>query len=161
MTQIEWWPADDAGRAVALLEVVDARDWPSALPIDGHYGLLLVWDARAAGARTVARLIRARLLDGLAFLCAWGPGSDRVHDLADEEIVLGRFHGRLPPETDRNVVVTTWHADEALAETMTFFLSDITPAADYRRTCRTRLVGVIGDASVAAEARRLLSGGLG
>jgi hypothetical protein len=42
-----------------------------------------------------------------------GPDCERVHDIIDEVIV-----NRNPGETDEDVIMTTWHDDEALNEAL-------------------------------------------
>ena len=50
---------------------------------------------------------------GAVYVCVWGPDCERVHDIIDEVIV-----NRNPGETDEDVIMTTWHDDEALNEAL-------------------------------------------
>jgi hypothetical protein len=59
---------------------------------------------------------------GCAYFCAWGPDSERVHDIMDEEVI-----GDDPPASYIGCLMTTWHATESLGDAVEFFLSCTIP----------------------------------
>src|SRR3954467_9205564 len=82
---------------------------------------LLAWDARAATVEEISAIAR-RLLDaGAVYICSWGPGCECVHDIIDEEEVGDGSH------TTNSAVMTTWHADEPLADALDFVLTHTIP----------------------------------
>ncbi|MEP6889345.1 MAG: hypothetical protein ABI955_01455 [Nitrospirota bacterium] len=72
------------------------------------------------------------LAQGAVYLCDWGPDCERVRDIIDEVIV-----NRNPGETDEDVIMTTWHDDEALNEALWFAVNSAYPAGAYEGTCET------------------------
>lgn len=102
-------------------------------PRGAGFGLLLVCDASVWSVDEVSGLARLALLSGMHWFAAWGPGCERVHDVVDEEIVaLGieeedrkaGARGTGP----RGLVMTTWHDDEPLSETVEFFWTCASPS---------------------------------
>jgi hypothetical protein len=69
----------------------------------------------------------SRLIDlGCAYYCTWGPDCERVHDIMDQQVI-----GENPPATDIGCLMTTWHAQESLAEAVDFFLTWTVPDEEY------------------------------
>ncbi len=60
---------------------------------------LLAWDARAARVEEISETARQLLDAGAVYVCVWGPGGERVHDIIDEESV--------GPNPEESRVVTT------------------------------------------------------
>jgi hypothetical protein len=92
-----------------------------------HFGLLLAADGNAWTDEEVLAAARQLVAKGLVVLVAWGPGCERVHDLFD--------HARDPDEPAESVVLTTWHGDETLDETLWYFVGCASPAEAYRASC--------------------------
>jgi hypothetical protein len=87
---------------------------------------------------------------GCSYFCVWGPDCERVHDIMDEEIV-----GDNPPATDLGNLMTTWHANESLAEAVDFFLTWTNPDEAYAPNgCPNGLAVAVGSADWAAEIDR-------
>jgi hypothetical protein len=109
------------------LDTLDTEyGWPDGA--NRHFVCLSVWDSSAATVDEVGSFCR-RLLDlGCAYLCTWGPGCERVHDIMDEVIV-----GDGSLESYRGLVMTTWHphSDWSLEETLDFLLDDTRPAEEF------------------------------
>lgn len=86
--------------------------------------------------------VAEQLIDsGCAYLCAWGPGCERVHDIFDEILV------RMDPDpADDSVVMTTWHADESIEEALWVFLRGTSPDERHEDSCRSGVVVVVGRA---------------
>jgi hypothetical protein len=60
------------------------------------------------------------------YLCTWGPGCERVHDIAD-----GICIELCPNPTADNVVITTWHDKDSIAQALWYFQECVLPAERY------------------------------
>lgn len=77
---------------------------------------------------------------GLAYLCAWGPDCERVHDIFDEEdLARGLERGT------HDVIMTTWHNDESLEEALWFFVHSASPADGYVHGCADWVIAPIAN----------------
>ena len=94
----------ESGRSIVLLNGADPGRWD--VPAGGSLGLfttLLVIDAERYSNEVLSALAHRLLDGGLVYMCAWGPGCKRIHEVFDEEyvgdgelpegrLVLGHFH---------------------------------------------------------------------
>jgi|SRR6267143_1043357 len=110
-------------------------------PTSPNFGLLLAMDAQSVDVSQIGELAENLASKGLAYLCAWGPDCERVHDTFDEILVQRDLE-----EKDDNVVMTTWHADDSLEETLWYFMNCAFPAQGYEGTCEEWIVAPIGNA---------------
>jgi len=108
------------------------------VPPSPHFGLLLAVDARPLDADRIGYLAEDLVGKGLAYLCAWGPDCERVHDIFDEIIV------EMDPEQNKGVILTTWHSKERLDEALWFFINSAFPNEAYEGTCHAWIVASIG-----------------
>lgn len=145
-----------AGREVFTLQLGDLKDFPSRLGLPcARFVLLIAADFSTTGADRYA--IAERILDaGCVYFCAWGPGCELMHDLADEAFVI-----RQAASSDGGAVMTTSHADESLAEAVEFALRSAEPDGAFSDACEAIvLVAVTPVASIAefeAAARGVLA----
>jgi hypothetical protein len=126
------------GRRFVLLGGDDVECWD--VPADGSLGLvtaLLAIDAGRYSDEVIAALAHRLIANGLAYMCAWGPGSPRVHELFDEEYVGGRT-----PEQRGPFLMTTDHADESLAEALWFSIDLAIPEDVTDLSKSTVVIGV-------------------
>jgi len=96
--------------------------------------LLLACDKRKFHDEAILSLGRAALKAGAVYVCAWGRGCERVHDLVDrarEEIS--------PNPNQRTIIMTTFHKNERLEEAIWFARYVDWPADSYETTCNTVL----------------------
>jgi len=131
-----------AGVAAELVLVeVDSLEAASAALLEltavrGDFGLLLACDARSRPVEDISALSRASLLAGMHWFSSWGPDCERVHDIVDEVIVDLVIEGEdraadlSQPVPAQDLVMTTWHDDEALKEAVEFFWTCAVPAGD-------------------------------
>lgn len=148
---------DERGRRqldLAQVETFDgATDAVLALPADGlGFALLLVGDATGMAVKTLAALAEASISRGACWVSTWGPDCERVHDIFDE-VAVG--DGLAEPAS----VLTTWHDDEPLSETLSFFWDSAFCPGD-RESGPLRLVIAVGDRASALEVARLAALGL-
>ncbi|MEI9894692.1 MAG: hypothetical protein WDN28_12585 [Chthoniobacter sp.] len=98
-------------------------------PPSAHTVLLLVADSTGVHTDIVSAVAEQLFAIGLTYLCVWGPGCQRVHDIFDE-VYVG--DSRSEPE---HSFMSTWHHDEPLDAALWFFLHCANPdAADLSST---------------------------
>ena len=105
---------------------------------------LLVADTTQSDAKTLSGFAESLLASGCVYFCAWGPGCERAHDIMDECSL----------EIDP-VIMTTWHDDESLDETLYFFLRNTWPDEGYSE-CDSAVAITVGSAEWAAQVERRL-----
>jgi hypothetical protein len=117
-----------------------------------HFAVFLAWDATSVATEEISRLAALLHNRGLAYLCAFGPDCERVHDIFDE--VELELDGARPNES---VIMTTWHKDESLEDALWFFVYNSFPDAAYEDTCRIGIAVTIGNSQWAAQVTDYLS----
>ena len=117
-----------------------------------HFAAFLAWDVTSVEPGEIARLATLLHNRGLAYLCAFGPGCERVHDIFDEvEIELEAVR---PSDS---VIMTTWHNKETLEDALWFFVNNSFPDAAYEDTCRTGIAITVGNGHWAKQVAGYLS----
>jgi hypothetical protein len=109
-------------------------------PSSPCFGLLLAMDAQSMASDQIGELAEKIMDKGLAYLCAWGPDCERVHDIFDEIEVQRDLKGQ-----NANVIMTTWHSDESLEESLWFFVNSAFPDLAYEPRCKDWIVAPIGN----------------
>jgi hypothetical protein len=117
-----------------------------------HFAVFLAWDATSVATEEISRLATLLHIRGLAYLCAFGPDCERVHDIFDE--VELELDGARPSDS---VIMTTWHNDESLEDALWFFVNSSFPDAVYAETCRTGIAVTIGNNKWASQVADYLS----
>ena len=137
-----------SARDVFLVSVSNLEDLPSQLAFPyARFVLLLAHDANAKAVRLEPVL--EQLLDlGCVYLCTWGPGCERTHDLMDET-VLGLELGGASQRT----IMTTWHSTESLAEATEFALLSAYPEEGCADGCDATVLAVVGNEEWLEEVR--------
>jgi len=140
-------------RELFTLELSSLDQLPDALRLPSpRFACLLAWDAARIADAAIAQ-VADRLLDaGAVHFTCWGAGCQRVHDIID----------RRATESGRNeaphVIMTSWHADEPLAEALWDFLHASLPVEGYVEGCRSGLAISIGlPASTSGEIAQALT----
>jgi hypothetical protein len=140
-------------RELFALELESPEALPATLGLSSpRFACLVAWDARDVEAARIARFARKLIDAGAVYVCAWGPDCERVHDIIDEEEI-----GPNPPLTVDRVVMTTWHANDSLAEAIWFVLHNSWPDEGYEEGCASTLGVAIGSAQWASEIRDAFS----
>lgn len=91
------------------------------------------------------------LSQGVAYVCCWGLGCERLHDIFDEAHVDREL--RLGEERE---LMTTWHTDDSLAEALEFGVHMAWPAT---QSADRRVLVVSLDSAVATAAAKILAQG--
>jgi hypothetical protein len=150
-------PARSAGREIFVMELADLKEFPSELVLPcPRFVLLIAADFSATPADRSA--IAERILNaGCVYLCTWGPSCELMDDLMDEALVVKQ----LDASGEGATVMTTWHADERLAEAVGFALKsaelDIALAEGCEATVLISVTPLASAAELEAAARRFLA----
>lgn len=151
MERIAQYRLDDdfPSKTISFCAADSLTELPALIhPSKAHFVLFLAIDGREVDTETIYSASEKLLDQGMVYVCVWGPDCESVHDSIDQS----RFH-RHPEETDGNVVITTWHAEEPISEAVWFFLNCAWPADDYVHTCSDWIAAVIGNPAWEAEVR--------
>ena len=133
-------------RAMYILEVPQLEDYPEEIESPGpHFVAFVAADATAAPEEVLAEFARSLLRQGASYVCAWGPGCERLHDAVDAE--RDRVHG---PDSG---VKTSWHADDSLDQALWFALVAAWPDERYLQTTDALLAVVVAEPKWAAQVR--------
>lgn len=115
-----------------------------------QFACVCAMDARLLPDEQISAFCSQLIGLGCAYFCSWGPDCERVHDIMDREVT-----GNNPPETDLGCLMTTWHAEESLAEAVDYFLTCTIPDEEYSpRGCAHGLAIAIGSGGWATEIER-------
>lgn len=125
-------------------------------PNSSHYGLFLAVDSRNIETKTILEAAESLIPKGLAYLCAWGPDCERVHDCFDE--LLSEAN---PEPTEADVVMTTWHDHETLEEALSYFANSAGAAANYATSCKDWIAAVVGNQDWQDRVRTTLARSIG
>lgn len=148
---------DVHGRTLYLAVLSRLDEWPEHLGKPGlHFVLFLALDARNVSSDALAAFAQKTYRQGLAYLCAWGPDCERVHDVFDATLVEDDEIRQDWDEHD-SVVMTAWISDESLDEALSQALNDSLPHRRYERTCDALLAVVVRNDTWAEDVRRRLA----
>lgn len=124
------------GREIYLLPLSQLNAMPDTLHLPSpHFAALLVADTASLNVETLSNFCRKLIDSGCAYFSAWGPGCERIHDVFDELHVITTLDN-----PTASTLMTTWHSDQSLDETLDFFLSHTLPDPAYSTTCNTSLL---------------------
>jgi len=124
----------------------------NAQPSSKHFGLLLVGDAKECSDEILIHIADDLQEKGLAYLCAWGEGCNRVEDIFDEVYVGRELDGKVRASGD-DTLMTTSHRDDALSDAVWFFAHCAWPTKHFASDCKDWIVAVIADKKSAAYVR--------
>jgi len=142
----------------AVVDVPQLR-WPATLQVPAkRFRLLVAADTNLLPDEVISEFAEAALSAGMVYLCAWGNGCSRFHDIVDKVLVkddLGerRFSG---PDSD-DVIMTTWHDDEPFEETLDYLACCAVPTDGFVEESNFRLVITVAHPEWAAQARQFLT----
>lgn len=115
-----------SNRDLYLLELSSSESLTEIQLASPYFVALVIWDVVGVSATTIASLAELLIDSGCSYVCLWGQDCERMHDVFDEQINVCN-----PNPNDSSVILTTWHADESLDETLWYFLNLTWPADDY------------------------------
>jgi hypothetical protein len=132
--------------------------WPTSSPLSSRrFRLFVAADTSNVSVDAISEFALAALSRGMVYLCAWGRGCERLHDIIDE-VVVGDELGerRFVGPTANDVVMTTWHNDDTLEEALEFFTTSAVPTDGFANDSSFRLVICVGNPDWGETASRVL-----
>ena len=141
------------GREAYLLWLDSLAALPSDLVWPAQrFTCLLLLDANGPASASLSHFAEQLLRSGCVYLCAWGPGCEYVHDIFDDTLVGLEVHSGL----HLGSVMTLWHSQESLAQTVDFFARWAQPDDELKEGCEAAVTIAVARTDWAAEAERLL-----
>ncbi|MDN5942604.1 MAG: hypothetical protein L0H94_12030 [Nitrospira sp.] len=141
------------GRFLLSALASSPKDLSSPIAIHGkHCVVFLAMDARPMSVDEISNIANWALAQGAVYFCVRGPDCKRVHDIIDEAVVC-----RNSGETDEDVIMTTWHEDEALDEALWFAVNSAFSAGAYEGTCETLVAIAVGSKEWGSQMTKILS----
>lgn len=126
-------PTDCHGRRVVSATADSLESVAAQLrDIDGYFVLVLAADTTTQSHAELLSSAEGLIRCGASYVCCWGPDCHRLHDCFDEADFS--LNGE---STDQRLLMTTWHDDEPLNETLWFALNATVPAPAYLADTRS------------------------
>ena len=137
-------------RTLHMLALKRFEDWPDSIDVGAkHFTLMVAADSRHAFRGSIERAARTSLASGAAYVCMWGPGCERMHDIFNEVRDAQRN-----AQTGVSVVMTTWHEHDSLQEALWFFLASTYPDEEFADTTNAAVAVVVGNEGWSSEIAR-------
>jgi hypothetical protein len=112
--------------------------------------LFIAADAHGVRTDTIAHVAERMLASGVVYVCVWGSGCKRVHDIFDDvHVGDGTIESNF-------TLMSTWHGDESLEEALWFFIQCALPL-DTEIEETSYLAVTVGSAEWAASIDHALS----
>ena len=132
------------------LLAVDSPDQVSDFALDSlHFGVLLAWDCASESPEVLSRIAEKLISLGGVYFCCWGNGCELLHDSIDHAAMEIDVHSD-------PVLMTTWHADESLRETLWYFINSAFPDDHFVESTRSMVAISIANSDWATECREAL-----
>ena len=129
-------------RDIYFLSVSRPDSFPGRISVPSQTFSVFLAIAPTGLDHTIISSIALTLLRaGAVYFCCYGPDSERVHDIIDEQIVQSAI------EEDGSVIMTTWHSEETLQDALWFFVTNSFPDDKYLNTCRAGVAISCGNSS--------------
>ena len=110
-----------------------------------HFVCLLAWASVDQTDAEILGFMRTLARAGCVYLCCWGPGCERAHDMFDQ--------ADLERAPEGPFAMSTWHAAEPLAEAIWFALFNAHPDDAFFDDCGSTVGITIGSSEWAVEVR--------
>jgi hypothetical protein len=146
-------PDEDNPPEIQVRSIETIEQLPEAIqPGNACFTLLLAWDAPVDPTQLEAWM-RPVVERGLVCFCAWGEGCEAVHDAVDR-CAVAMLKGDV---RDDNIIMTTWHSDESLAEALWYLAHCAEPASARNISSFDRFAIAVDNPAWAEEMRTLLT----
>lgn len=117
-------------------------DFPSA----GYFILFLADNTENPDIETVSGFMDIMLEKGMVYLCSWGRNCELIHDIADQRIIISKRSNN-----EDSTILTTWHRNEELTESLWFALNTAIPAEKYCRETVSVIAASVDDEALLNE----------
>jgi hypothetical protein len=131
--------------------------WPAWDLPTKRFRLFVAANTTRVPACQISAFAQAALAKGMVYLCVWGDGCQRFHDIVDQVILEDdagerKFGGPGP----HDVIMTTWHDHDSLEEALAFFARCAIPIAGLLDDSEYWLAVCVGNSKWASVAARFL-----
>jgi len=141
---------DPASGNLFLLEVATADLIPDRIELLSKYFVcLIVWNSLNERDDVLHQVAQKLLRNGAVYICAFGDGCQKLHDVIDDEIISQE----LEDNTEATSILTTWHSSEPFDDALWYFLYTTHPADAYEKDCNSWLLVSIGDHDYSSTVR--------
>jgi hypothetical protein len=154
---IDYIGTNEYGRGLYISALASLDDWPSAIAKpEPYFVLFLALDATRVPDSAIRGFADKIAVQGVAYVCTWGPACSRVHDIFDFALYVDNEELRRDADEHDSTIMTSWHEDEGLDEALYFAVFDAHPDDRYFDRCRSLLAVVVDSPSWASEVRHRL-----
>lgn len=116
---------------------------------------LIACDSDQFSVDEISDFTKVLLEKGAVYLCFWGKGSERFHDIVDEVEVEMETFEKPCPARHNGTLMTTWHEKESLDEALWFLLSCAWPLDNEIESCSTVVITIGNESWASSIASRL------
>ena len=140
---------DFNGREHAIMTIASIKDAIPTLP--DAFVLFVAGDTEQESLNDLLKFANHILDRGCVYVCTWGRGCERLHDLFDIAAIE-----RSTPESE-GVLMTTWHSSETLQDALHFFVRSTTPDPDFAPEPGHAVALLIGNAITPEAVNRAIT----
>ena len=128
---------DSFERQIFFLPLDSLESLPNNLRLPTpHFVLFLACDASLITVDSIYDFAQKIVELGAAYVCAWGEGCERTHDIFDEFLV----EREIEEAKEFPLVMTTWHTNDSLDEALWFAINVAYPDDEFAESCGSTLV---------------------
>ena len=103
---------------------------------------LIACDSDQLAVKEIGEYAIGLMEQGATYICCWGKGCERFHDIIDEIWVVREMDGKYGAVAKDSTLMTTWHNDESLDEALWFLLSSAWPPDGEIESCSTVVITI-------------------
>lgn len=127
-------------RDLYFLSLPDLKKFPESISLGSeHFAVFIAAYATHLDVDSISTMAQRLIRSGAAYVCCYGPGCERVHDIFDEIQISEKT------TDDDSVIMTTWHDNDTLLDALWFFAANSLPDEKYFDTCKAGLAISIGN----------------
>ena len=126
------------GLEVFTLHAESLREAAAKLSLPNQsFIALIACDSDQLGVGEIGEFATELMERGAIYICCWGKGCERFHDIIDEICVIRELDGKYGAIAKDSTLMTTWHNGESFDEALWFLLSSALPVDDEMKSCST------------------------
>jgi len=110
------------------------------------FSALIACDSDPLTVEEIGEFAIALMERGAVYICCWGKGCERFHDIIDEIWATREMNGKYGAVAKDSTLMTTWHNDQSLDEALWFSLFSAWPLDDELESCSTIAITIGNEA---------------
>ncbi len=140
-------------RALVAVSAASISELATQLPAQpSRFILFLAADTSTLDTQLMFEAADRLLGAGAVYVCCWGPGCERAHDIFDEQAI--ERYGDAP-----GVIMTTWHAKESLREAVWYAVNSAFADDEFKDGQNRVVLATAGSTAWADEIEKYLEAG--